>query len=334
MNETVENYHTNLKLQQTLGIDLDLFTITRKEMFEKYNSLYFNRPEFEEELEKFRKITSTNLLDLNQQKASWACAKDLHKKLTDKKRLTTMSKDIDDMLGGGILPGTITEIVGESGAGKTQFAFQLAVNITLASEKGGLGKETLWIDADGAFRPKRIIQIANALELDPNVVLKKIIVGRAFNYEMLINLVKRGFCLKDVGLVVIDTFISNLWHEFSRPDLNMEFHILLSKFLEYINIHATLNDYVVVLLNRVIPHYSYFFGDPFRPIGNNTVGHGATTRIRLRKSKGAKRTATLTKSPELHRQKVEFRIDERGIRDYCGNVQSNSSLSQDIDIFD
>lgn len=92
-------------------------------------------PEFEEELEKFRKKTSTNFLDLNQQKASWACAKDLHKKLTDKNHLTTMSKDIDNMLGGGIQPGTITELVGESGAGKTQFAFQLAVNITLASEK-------------------------------------------------------------------------------------------------------------------------------------------------------------------------------------------------------
>ena len=67
------------------------------------------------------------------------------------------------------------------------------------------------------------------------------------------------------------------------------------------------------------------WGDPFRPIGDNTVGHGVTTRIRLRKGKGARRTATLTKSPELHRQKVEFRIDESGIRDYCGNLHDYES---------
>lgn len=38
------------------------------------------------------------------------------------------SSEIDLMLGGGISPNQITEIYGESGSGKTQFAIQVALN--------------------------------------------------------------------------------------------------------------------------------------------------------------------------------------------------------------
>ena len=41
-------------------------------------------------------------------------------------RLTTGIAGLDDLLGGGLLPGTLTVVVGSTGIGKTQFGLQFA----------------------------------------------------------------------------------------------------------------------------------------------------------------------------------------------------------------
>ena len=43
-------------------------------------------------------------------------------------KLTTCSKALDELMGGGIETQAITELFGEFGSGKTQIALQLAVN--------------------------------------------------------------------------------------------------------------------------------------------------------------------------------------------------------------
>nr|MBC8520428.1 DNA repair and recombination protein RadA [Methanomicrobia archaeon] len=53
-------------------------------------------------------------------------------------KLTTGSKSLDDLLGYGIETQAIAESYGEFGSGKTQIAHQLAVNVQLPPEKGGL----------------------------------------------------------------------------------------------------------------------------------------------------------------------------------------------------
>jgi RecA/RadA recombinase len=45
---------------------------------------------------------------------------------------------LDDALGGGILSGTVTEIYGEAGAGKTHLALQLCLTVQLPLYLGGL----------------------------------------------------------------------------------------------------------------------------------------------------------------------------------------------------
>ena len=51
-------------------------------------------------------------------------------------RLTTGSQNFDDLLGGGIEPGAVTELFGEYRTGKTQLAHQLCVNVQLPYEQG------------------------------------------------------------------------------------------------------------------------------------------------------------------------------------------------------
>lgn len=46
--------------------------------------------------------------------------------MTDTSRLSTGIDGLDELLGGGLLPGTLTAIVGSTGIGKTQFGLQFA----------------------------------------------------------------------------------------------------------------------------------------------------------------------------------------------------------------
>ncbi|NPB02756.1 MAG: DNA repair and recombination protein RadA, partial [Methanopyri archaeon] len=47
------------------------------------------------------------------------------------RRITTCSKALDELLGGGVPTGELTEFAGPFGSGKSQLAFQLSVNVQL-----------------------------------------------------------------------------------------------------------------------------------------------------------------------------------------------------------
>ncbi|HIH77588.1 MAG TPA: DNA repair and recombination protein RadA, partial [Halobacteria archaeon] len=71
----------------------------------------------------------------------------------------------------------------------------------------------------------------------------------------------------------------------------------------------------ILVTNQVMSKPDTFFGDPTRPIGGHVVGHTATFRIYIRKSKGDKRIARLVDSPNLPEGEAIFRITPEGIKD-------------------
>src|SRR3989344_7479113 len=89
-------------------------------------------------------------------------------------KITTGSKELDKLVGGGFETGAITEAYGQYGSGKSQIAHALSVRTQLPIEQGGAGGVTVFIDTEGTFRPERIVQMATALKLDPQEVLKNI----------------------------------------------------------------------------------------------------------------------------------------------------------------
>src|SRR5947209_19880351 len=103
-------------------------------------------------------------------------------------KLTTGSKALDELLGGGLESQAITETYGEFGSGKSNIGHQIAVNATRPVDEGGLDGHTVWIDTEQTFRPERITQMAEAFELDVDKVLHMIHVARAFNshHQMLL----------------------------------------------------------------------------------------------------------------------------------------------------
>ncbi|KAJ3239199.1 DNA repair protein xrcc3 [Chytriomyces hyalinus] len=80
--------------------------------------------------------------------------------------LSTGCCSIDTLLGGGIQSGLLTEVYGESGAGKTQLALQLCVTCQWPQEKGGLGGGAAYILSEALFPSTRYHQLASTLHWD------------------------------------------------------------------------------------------------------------------------------------------------------------------------
>ena len=123
-------------------------------------------------------------------------------------KLTSGSKSLDELMGGGFESRAISEFFGEFGSGKTQLCLQLAVNCTRPVEDGGLDGHTMIIDTEQTFRPERIVQMSEALGLDADEVLKKIHVARAFNSHHQTLLVDKATELAKeypVRLLVVDS---------------------------------------------------------------------------------------------------------------------------------
>jgi len=233
-------------------------------------------------------------------------------------RLTTGSKEFDTLLGGGLETQAITEFFGEFGSGKTQVMHQLAVNVQLPPDKGGLNGHAVYIDTENTFRPERIRQMAEAIGLDPDEALKKIHVARAFNSNHQILLVDKAMELaKDypVRLLIVDSLTAHFRAEYVGRGSLAERQQLLNKHMHDLLKFADLNNAVVAVTNQVAANPGLMFGDPTQPIGGHIVGHTATYRIYLRKSRGNKRIARLIDSPALPDGEVVIKIVEEGIRD-------------------
>jgi DNA repair protein RadA len=238
-------------------------------------------------------------------------------------KITTGSKALDSLLGGGIETQAITEFFGEFGSGKTQICHQLAVNVQLPRGEGGLEGSVIVIDTEKTFRPERIIQMASAKGLDGKEVLKNIYVAHAYNsnHQMLLvdnakelaqKLAKEG---RPVRLLIVDSLTSHFRAEYvgrgaladRQQKLNRHLHDLM-RFGEIFNA-------AIVVTNQVMAKPDTFYGDPTKPIGGHIVAHTATYRVYLRKSKGELRVARLIDSPHLPEGEVVFKITERGIED-------------------
>jgi len=233
-------------------------------------------------------------------------------------RISTGSKIFDELLGGGFETQSIIELFGEFGSSKTQIAHQLCVNVQLPKEKGGMESDAFFIDTENTFRPERIVQMAEAHDLDPDKVLERIHVARAYNSNHQMLLVEKVLELsKEVpsSLLIVDSLTAHFRAEYVGRGALADRQQKLNKHMHDLLRWGDLNNGAVCVTNQVSAKPDAFFGDPTRPIGGHIVGHTATFRIYLRKSKGPKRIARLIDSPHLPEGEAVFMVSEQGIRD-------------------
>jgi DNA repair protein RadA len=233
-------------------------------------------------------------------------------------RITTNSKALDELLGGGAETQAITEFSGEFGTGKTQLAHQIAVDVQQPVAQGGLGGEVVYIDTESTFRPERIVDMAKGLGVEPESALERIHVARAFNSNHQMLLVQKAQELareKPIRLLVVDSLTAHFRSEYmGRAELAPRQQLLNKHLHELLRFSDTYNAAIVVT-NQVSARPDILFGDPTRPIGGNIVAHAATYRVYLRKSKPPKRIARLIDSPNLPEGEAVFSLTTEGIRD-------------------
>jgi len=235
-------------------------------------------------------------------------------------KLSTGSKNMDTLFGGGVETGSITECYGAFGSGKTSLAHQLAVNVQLPKERGGAEGIAVWIDSESTFRPERIKQICTDLGVDALETLRNIQVVRVFNsdHQMLVAEKVEELITKDklpVKLVVVDSLMAHFRAEFvgrgtladRQQKLNKHMHVLMKM--------ADMYNFAVYVTNQVMAKPDTFFGDPTTAIGGNIVGHNSQTRVYLRRGKGGTRVAKLVDSPHLPDGEAVFQVTEGGIKD-------------------
>jgi DNA repair protein RadA len=232
-------------------------------------------------------------------------------------KCTTGSRNLDDLLKGGVETQAITELWGEFGSGKTQLCHTLCITCQLPTDQGGMGGGALYIDTEATFRPERLFQIAEARGLDPNEALKKVIFCKVYNSSHLELAVKSlGKHIEEHGikLLVVDSIISLHRAEFTGrgtlADRQQRLNSLIHRLLRI----AELYNIAVVVTNQVLAQPDTFFGDPNKPTGGHVIGHACTYRIYLRKA-GQDRRAIIIDSPYHPYSEATFKVEDKGVVD-------------------
>ncbi len=232
-------------------------------------------------------------------------------------RITTGTDCLDSLFGGGLETQALTEVYGEFGCGKTQFAHTMSVMVQKSKEEGGLEGGVLYIDTENTFRPERIVSIAKAHGMDPLQVLQNITVARAHSssHQTLI-LESAGPVIEanNIKLIVADSAVGLFRSEYLGRGTLSNRQQKINHFVHLLSRYAEIYNCAAIATNQVMASPDVFFGDPTRPIGGNVVAHTSTYRIYFKKA-GKKRIARMVDSPHHPEEEVLFALGEAGVID-------------------
>ena len=149
---------------------------------------------------------------------------------------------LNDMLGGGIVAGTIIDIFGPGGGGKTQLAMQISLN----SLQDGI---VLYQDTTGGFRPERMLQLIKIKNLQSSL-LDNMIVARITNTAEQFEYVKKISELAP-KLVIIENITDLFTFEYSRETNSLEKHV---RFMEYMHLLSmtAINTRIPIVVTNIV----------------------------------------------------------------------------------
>ncbi|MFO7991741.1 MAG: DNA repair and recombination protein RadB [Thermoplasmata archaeon] len=187
-------------------------------------------------------------------------------------KLSTGCSALDSLLQGGIEYGTITEIFGGGGTGKTNLCLQLARNVTLN------GKKVIYIDTEGVSM-ERLNQISGD---QSEKVLKNLLLFRVHSFkeqEQVLEQAEKLVFTKnmDVGLVIVDSmtiFYRALLNSDERSNITSRLGKQMIKLLKI----ARKENLPVVITSQV--YQSQSDGEN-RSLGGHQLYHNAKTIIKV-----------------------------------------------------
>ncbi|CAN6871755.1 unnamed protein product [Brassica oleracea] len=254
-------------------------------------------------------VTASKLVPLG-----FTSATQLHAQRQEIIQITSGSRELDKVLEGGIETGSITELYGEFRSGKTQLCHTLCVTCQLPMDQGGGEGKAMYIDAEGTFRPQRLLQIADRFGLNGADVLENVAYARAYNTDHQSRLLLEAASMMvetRFALMIVDSATALYRTDFSgRGELSAR-QMHLAKFLRSLQKLADEFGVAVVITNQVVAQVdgsALFAGPQFKPIGGNIMAHATTTRLAMRKGRGEERICKVISSPCLPEAEARFQI--------------------------
>ncbi|KAG9447719.1 hypothetical protein H6P81_013847 [Aristolochia fimbriata] len=169
---------------------------------------------------------------------------------------------LDRLLDGGIPCNSVTEIVAESGSGKTQLCLQLLLTAQLPVSRGGLNAASIYIHSEFPFPSRRLKQLSSFLlsssSKDP---LDRIFVRAAHTPGELLALLDRAEYLIarsvndsfPIKLIVIDSIAALFRSEFDNTPTDLKRRsALFFKIGAKLKLQARRFNLAVVVTNQVV----------------------------------------------------------------------------------
>eukprot|EP00050_Salpingoeca_kvevrii_P013926 m.31727 g.31727 ORF g.31727 m.31727 type:complete len:356 (+) comp5396_c0_seq1:31-1098(+) len=237
-------------------------------------------------------------------------------------KLPTTLPALDAALRGGLICGTITEVAGPCGCGKTQFCTMMSILAALPPELGGTGGAVLYIDTEGAFSAQRLLEMAQARFPDhfaDAARLKALAAAVHIQHEQtcdsLMAFLKRleeAVASLGVKLVILDSVASLVRKEFDGRSMRKRTELLTAEasILKHI---AELFDIPVLVTNQVTTKYGGDMESEVLVALGNTWAHSVNTRLVFEYTTDAAwRRAIVVKSPLAPVMSCFYCIDAPG----------------------
>ncbi|KAI3340455.1 DNA repair protein RAD57 [Ustulina deusta] len=208
--------------------------------------------------------------------------------------ISTLDASLDAALDGGVPTGYITEITGESGAGKTQFLLTLLLSVQLPPPHG-LGRPALYISTEAALSTKRLSQILaqnpffRTLDADtakPSLdrVISTVTPDLESQDHILTYQVPVEVGRRNIGLIVLDSVAANYRAEFERGSSGSNMAARSAELMRLGHLLRELarkHDLAVVVANQVADRFSNALAHPSpsvppSPAIKNSGSHGPT----------------------------------------------------------
>jgi DNA repair protein RAD51 len=212
--------------------------------------------------------------------------------------IKTGLEKLDDILGGGIKNGTITDIFGASGTGETQLVLQIMVNSLLD------GGTIFYQDTTGTFRPERLLDLFKPKGLDP-IFLDKVTVGRITNTsEQIANISK--ISESNFSLVIIDNITDLFSFEYSKEEQMREKTNQFAKYMKELSNVVFEKKIPIIIVNMV------------RKIGENEQENlepviSLFTHIKIKLTKQASNYEGQVSISPLKKNRFWYKITKEGL---------------------
>lgn len=238
-----------------------------------------------------------------------------------KKHISTGSKKLDEILGGGIRTGELTEIAGPYGVGKTEVVCTLAVNVI-----SQLGMGAIIYDTEETLSAIRLYEIAEKRGADPDLVLSQLQYRKIPDSDSLIlSLENEHQTLKkyNVGLLAIDSLVSPFRTEYVGREMLAPRQQKINRCIRWLLNNSSTYNFAAVITNQVIssPVPLYYQARPEElnpPVGGNIIAHGVNNRLYIRRAHSGGKEAfiiSLIDSSYLARAETPIQITASGVTD-------------------